>query len=216
VFAPLAMLVALYYRIAQLDRSLPFAALALLVAAIFALATESLVKHEPRPGAMAASAMFATGTLGALALALTFALEKGWLTIALALTVPGIAWIVEQRPLPWLRWLAAIMVAVVAARVAYLPTIAGTDLGTTPIFNWLLYGYGVPAAAFWIAGWLLRRRADDLPSRMVDSAAILFTVLPAVLQVRHYVNAGDIYYQSADLTEIALQVCVALAMAIGL
>ncbi len=30
VFAPLAMLVALYYRIAQLDRSLPFAALALL------------------------------------------------------------------------------------------------------------------------------------------------------------------------------------------
>src|SRR5580700_6693716 len=36
VFAPLAMLVALYYRIAQLDRSLPFAALALLVAAIFA------------------------------------------------------------------------------------------------------------------------------------------------------------------------------------
>src|ERR1700722_17953340 len=36
VLAPLAMLVALYYRIAQLDRSLPFAALALLVAAIFA------------------------------------------------------------------------------------------------------------------------------------------------------------------------------------
>ncbi len=51
VFAPLAMLVALYYRIAQLDRSLPFAALALLVAAIFGLATETLVKREPRPGA---------------------------------------------------------------------------------------------------------------------------------------------------------------------
>ena len=152
VFAPLAMLVALYYRIAQLDRSLPFAALALLVAAIFGLATETLAKREPRPGVMAASAMFATGTLGALALALTFALEKGWLTIALALTVPGIAWVVEQRPLPWLRWLAAIMVAVVAARVAYQPTIAGADLGTTPVFNWLLYGYGVPAAAFWIAG----------------------------------------------------------------
>src|SRR6202035_5886863 len=108
VFAPLAMLVALYYRIAQLDRSLPFAALALLVAAIFALATETLVKREPRPGLMAAGAMFATGTLGALALAMTFALEKGWLTIALALTVPGIAWVVEQRPLPWLRWLPAL------------------------------------------------------------------------------------------------------------
>jgi uncharacterized membrane protein len=216
VFAPLAMLVALYYRIAQLDRSLPFAALALLLAAIFGLATEALVKREPRPGVMAASAMFATGTLGALALALTFALEKGWLTIALALTVPGIAWVVEQRPLPWLRWLAAIMVAVVTARVAYQPTIAGADLGTTPIFNWLLYGYGVPAAAFWVAGWLLRRRADDLPARMVDAGAILFTVLLAVLEVRHYVTGGDIYRVPERVIEVMLYVNVGLAMTIGL
>jgi uncharacterized membrane protein len=216
VFAPLAMLVALYYRIAQLDRSLPFAALALLVAAIFGLATETLTKREPRPGVMAASAMFATGTLGALALALTFALEKGWLTIALALTVPGIAWVVEQRPLSWLRWLAAIMVAVVTARVAYQPTIAGADLGTAPIFNWLLYGYGVPAAAFWIAGWLLRRRADDLPARMVDAGAILFTVLLAVLEIRHYVSGGDIYRYSNGVVEAMLYVNVGLAMTIGL
>ena len=216
VFAPLAMLVALYYRIAQLDRSLPFAALALLVAAIFGLATETLAKREPRPGAMAASAMFATGTLGALALALTFALEKGWLTIALALTVPGIAWVAEQRPLPWLRWLAAIMVAVVTARVAYQPTIAGADLGTTPIFNWLLYGYGVPAAAFWVAGWLLRRRADDLPARMVDAGAILFTVLLAVLEIRHYVTGGDIYRHTNGVVEAMLYVNVGLAMTIGL
>src|SRR6202035_4300094 len=193
VFAPLAMLVALYYRIAQLDRSLPFAALALLVAAIFALATESLAKREPRPGLMAAGAMFATGTLGALALAMTFALEKGWLTIALALTVPGIAWVAEQRPLPWLRWLAAIVVAVVAARVAYQPTIAGADLGTTPIFNWLLYGYGVPATAFWVAGWRLRRRGDDQPARMVAPGPTLFTVLLAILEIRHYVTGGNIY-----------------------
>jgi uncharacterized membrane protein len=216
VFAPLAMLVALYYRIAQFDRSLPFAALALLLAAIFALATETLVKREPRPGMMAASAMFATGTLGALALALTFALEKGWLTIALALTVPGIAWIAEQRPLPWLRRLAAIMVAVVVARVGYEPRIVGTDLGTTPIFNWLLYGYGVPAAAFWVAGWLLRRRADDLPARMVDAGAILFTVLLAVLEIRHYVTGGDIYQHTNGVVEAMLYLNVGLAMTIGL
>jgi uncharacterized membrane protein len=216
VFTPLAMLVALYYRIAQLDRSLPFAALALLIAAIFALATESLVKREPRPGLMAAGAMFATGTLGALALAFTFALEKGWLTVALALIVPGAAWVAEKRPLPWLRWLAAGMVAVVAARVAYLPSIVGTDLGTTPIFNWLLYGYGVPAAAFWVAGWLLRRRADDLPARMVDAGAVLFTVLLAILEIRHYVNGGDIYRPSSGVVEIMLYVNVGLAMTIGL
>jgi uncharacterized membrane protein len=216
VATPLAMLIALYYRIAHLDRSLPFAALAVLLAAVFGFATETLAKRAPRPGLMAAGAMFATGTLAALALALTFALEKGWLTIALALMVPGAAWIAEQRPLPWLRWLAAIMVGVVMARVAYAPTIAGADLGTTPIFNWLLYGYGVPAAAFWLGGWLLRRRADDLPARMVDSGAILFTVLLAVVEIRHYVYGGHIDWPASEALETMLYVNVGLALTIGL
>ena len=213
---PLAMLVTLYYRIAQLERSLPFALLALLLAAIYGFVTETLIKREPRPGMMAASAMAATATLGALALALTFALEKGWLTIALALMVPGAAWVAGQRPLPWLRWLAAIFVAVVMARVAYQPTIAGVELGVTPIFNWLLYGYGVPAVAFWLGGWLLRRRADDLPARMVDSGAILFTVLLAVLEIRHYVTGGDISQPPNGVIEVMLYVNVGLAMTIGL
>jgi uncharacterized membrane protein len=165
---------------------------------------------------MASSAMFATGALAALALALTFALERGWLTVGLALMVPGAAWVSQKRPLPWLRWLAAIMVAVVLARVTYEPRIVGTDIGTTPIFNWLLYGYGIPAAAFWVAGWLLRRRADDLPARMVDAGAILFSVLLAILEIRHYVTGGDIYHRSSGFTETALYVNVGLAMTIGL
>ncbi len=216
VLAPLAMLIALYYRIAHLDRSLPFAALALLLAALFGLATETLVRREPRPGLMASGAMFATGTLAALALALTFALDKGWLTIGLALMVPGAAWVAEQRPLPWLRWLAAIMVAVVVARIGYEPRIVGSDLGTTPIFNWLLYGYGVPAASFWVAGWLLRRRADDLPARMVDAGAILFTVLLVIFEIRHYVTGGDIYRPVNDIVEAAIDVNAGLALTIGL
>jgi len=130
--------------------------------------------------------------------------------------VPGAAWVAERRPLPWLRWLAAIMVGVVAARAAYQPTIIGADLGTAPIFNWLLYGYGVPAAAFWAAGWLLRRRADDRPARIVDAGAILFTVLLAILEIRHYVTGGDIYRSSDGVVEAMLYVNVGLAMTIGL
>src|SRR5205085_11485354 len=61
VIAPLAILVALYYRIYGFERSLPFAALALLFAALFAIATELLTKREPRPGLPSAAAIFATG-----------------------------------------------------------------------------------------------------------------------------------------------------------
>ena len=115
-----------------------------------------------------------------------------------------------------LRYLAAAIIAVVLLRVGYEPRIVGRDVGTTPIFNWLLYGYGVPAASFWYAGYLLRRRADDMPTRLAEAAAILFTVLLVLLQIRHYMNNGDIFRQSAALAEIAMQVSVGFAMAIGL
>lgn len=216
VFTPLALLIALYARIAHLDQSIPFAILAVLLAASFAAATEILTRREARPGLAASTALFATGTLAALALALTFALDKGWLTIALALTSTGAAWVSTQRPIPFLRVLSSILAGIVVLRIGYEPRIVGNAVGTTPIFNWLLWGYGIPALSFWAGSLFLRRRGDDASLRSVEAAAILFTVLLVFLEIRHAVNGGDVYRGIAGLTETALQVCAALAMAIGL
>jgi len=216
VLAPLAILIAFYYRIYGLERSLPFAGFALLLAACFAVAAEQLGKRQPRPGVASAAALHAAGGAASLALALTFSLEEGWLTVGLALMAPGIAWVAEKRLLPLLRWIAATAAVLVLARIVWEPRIVGADVGTTPFFNWLLYGYGVPALSFWTAGYLLRRRADDVPSRTLDAAAILFTVLFAVLEIRHAMNGGDIYAARSGLGESALHVCVGLALAIGL
>ena len=150
-------------------------------------------KRDDRPGLPISIALFATGTLGALALALTFALEKGWLTIALALMSMGTAWISMQRPIPFLRSLAAILAGIVVLRIGYEPRIVGDAVGTTPIFNWLLWGYGIPALSFWTGSIFLRRRGDDAPLRAVEAAAILFTVLLAFMEIRHAVNGGDVY-----------------------
>jgi uncharacterized membrane protein len=216
VFVPLALLIALYARIAHLDRSIPFAILAVILAAAFGAATESLARRDDRPGVVIATALFATGTLGALALALTFALEKGWLTIALALMSAGTAWISLQRPIPFLRALAAVLAGIVVLRIGYEPRIAGDAIGTTPIFNWLLWGYGIPALSFWVGGHFLRQRADDAPLRTVESTAILFTVLLAFMEIRHAVYGGDITRAVPSLAEFALEACVMFAMAIGL
>ena len=43
---PLALLIALYARIAHLDRSIPFAILAVMLAAAFGGATENLARRE--------------------------------------------------------------------------------------------------------------------------------------------------------------------------
>lgn len=216
VLTPVIVLVAFYYRVAGFERSLPFAALALLLAAAFWFVADLLIKREPHPGTASAAALYACGTVAALALALTIALEKGWLTVALALMVPGIATVADRRPLPMLRTLCGIIVALVMARVAYDPRIVGGDLGSTPILNWILYGYGIPALCFWVGGHVLRRRADDVPARSVDSAAILFTALTAFLEIRHLMNDGDIYNPLIGLGELGLQVSTGLAMVAGM
>lgn len=215
-FAPVAILAALHYRITQFDRSLFFAALALLVAAAFGTVTERLGRQAPRPGMAGSASLFATGAVAALALALTFALDGGWLSVGFALMAPGIAWVADKRPLPMLRWLVGAIAILVAGRMAWEPRIVGDALGTTPFFNWLLYGYGVPALAFAVAGFIMRRRGDDVPKRIADGAAILFTVAFASLEIRHYVHGGDIYASGSSLAEVGLQVSVLLAMAFGL
>src|SRR5262249_39049608 len=151
-----------------------------------------------------------------LALALTFALEKGWLTVALALMAPGIAWVAEKRPLPVLRWTISVIAGLLIARITWDPRIMGPNVGTTPIFNWLLYGYGVPAGALWVTGHILRKRADDAPSRMVDAAAIIFTVLLCTFEIRHLLYNGDVFHEATGLAEMALNVSTALATVIGL
>jgi uncharacterized membrane protein len=216
VLTPLLVMIALNYGVAQFERSIPFAGLALLLAAVFGFATEKLDRRKLAPGNAAATAIFASGTVAALALAFTFALERGWLTVALALMVPGIAFVADKRPLPMLRQLCIVLVGLVIARILWDPRIVGDDVGTTPILNWLLWGYGVPALAFWTGAMILRRREDDLASRSVESAAITFTVLTVMLQIRHVMNDGEIYRASASLAEIGLQVSTLLAMTIGL
>src|SRR4029453_13698513 len=106
-------------------------------------------------------------------------LEKGWLTIALALMAPGIAWIAEKRPWPALPRLPpprrtprsprtpsrpppAVALPMIR-RIVWDPRIVGAAIGVRPVFNWLLYGYGVPAVSFFVAGHMLRREADDVP-----------------------------------------------------
>ena len=45
------------------------------------------------------------------------------------------------------------------------------------------------------------------PRAWSNSGAILFTVLTAFLEIRHYIYDGDIYHRSRRAAEIALQVC---------
>jgi uncharacterized membrane protein len=55
-----------------------------------------------------------------------------------------------------------------------------------------------------------------VPARVVDAAAILFTVLLIVLEVQHYITGGDPYGSGSELAQVALDVSLLLAVVIGL
>ena len=112
-----------------------------------------------------ALAAYAVGVLGSTIVAATLALGEAWLTVALALHLPALGWIDGRFHLPVLRWLALGVAGVVLVRLVLNPYVLGYPIGPTPIFNWLLYGYGVPAASFIVATRQFGSRNDDVAGR---------------------------------------------------
>lgn len=213
---PLVIFAYAYYRATGFLHDVPFGLFALGMAAAYIAISDQMLRAGAlqfrawRSGAYAASAVIS------LAFAMTILLEKGWLTISLALIAPGLAWVASKRPLPGLRYLAAGVAAVVMARLVYDPIIIGSDLGTTPILNWLLYGYGVPALAFLSAAWMFRKHFDDIAVQILEAAGILCIVALFGLQIRHALNDGNVYSATFDLAELSIHSITMLGLAIGL
>jgi uncharacterized membrane protein len=215
---PLGLLAIAYLRTGDFSASLAYGALALGLAFYFTAATEALIRMlgPERHGAVGATAVYAVAAVTALGTALALVLEKGMLTIALALMVPAIAWVEVARPVKGLRLAAVAVSLVVAARYVWDPAVVGGDLGTTPIFNWLLYGYGVPAAAFSFAAWRFGRTRMDRTVPVFEALGVIFTTLTAVLLIHHAMNGGRLTGEISGVAEQALLVSAMLAVSLGM
>jgi uncharacterized membrane protein len=124
----------------------------------------------------------------------------------------GTAYLAALKNIPLLRWAVVALGVIVLGRVAWDPAIMGEHVGTWPIFNWLLLGYGVPAAAFALAAKVLRTRADDLAVRLMESLAVLFLGLLAFFQIRHFMNGGNPLADVSGHVEQGLMAFVALGL----
>jgi len=204
---PLLALVLAYLRVTQFDTSIPFAFAGAVLGGIFVLAAERFLAREreiPSPAAMLATGAFAAAAVAALSFALVAILSRGYLTVAFALAALGTAFVATRRDIPLLRYAVTGLGVVVLGRVAWDPVIMGADVGSTPIFNWLLLGYGVPAVAFATAATILRTRAEDLAVRLCESLAVLFAALLLYFQIRHALNDGDPLRPASGHVEMGL------------
>jgi uncharacterized membrane protein len=213
---PLLALVAAYWRVTEFERSLSFALVAGVLALAFVLASQWLMR---RGGADEDAAIrlglgaTASAALGAVALGLTFALEKGMLTVAFALTALGTAWVADRIAIPALRYAVGAIGLIVLGRLIWDPTVVGGDPGPV-IFNWLLWGYGVPAVSFWLASRLLERTGRDRIVQLTESLSIVFAAFLVFFEIRHALHAGNPLAADFGLLEAGLVATESLAFAI--
>ncbi len=209
---PLVILLTSWVTFGNIDRDLVHAVVAVLLCAGFVVAAEWLARAEqpPQEGGAAVSCALA-GAATAWLLFLHMAFGSGMTTVLLGASavVPALA--TRRRAWPALGWLSAAAVVAVLARVAFDPTIVGAEfLSRTPVFNWLLPGYGIPALAFGFAAWQLARTTNGRPRLIMEAGAALFALLAVAMLVRHAMHGGVIDSGAPTLAEQAIYTLLAL------
>ncbi|BCG74385.1 hypothetical protein MesoLj113a_55430 [Mesorhizobium sp. 113-1-2] len=212
IAAPLVILLALWLTYGNLDRDFVYAAAAVLLVVVFAGGGDWIARAEEPPlrGGMAVSFALGGAAIAGL-LMLHMAFDSGWTTILLgaAAIVPALA--TRWRSYPVLGWISVGAAIAVLGRVGFDPTIVGAEfLSRTPVFNWLLPGYGVPALAFGFAAWQLARTTKGRPRLAMEAAAALFALLAVAMLVRHAMHGGVIDTGAMTLAEQAIYTLIAI------
>jgi uncharacterized membrane protein len=186
---PIVLLALLYARLSHFAPSLPWSGIALALAAVALIATERTVRRGP--DFAPASAAYAAAVTAAIALGATMVLRTSWLTVALALELPALAWVHQairgrQGAVPGLCRLAEIIAGILFIRLLLNPYVGLYSEDMPILWNWLLYGYGVPCLAAWVAARWFGSDPDAAQTQTVlQAAALAFGTALVTLQLWH-------------------------------
>ncbi len=211
---PVVLLAVAYWRIVDFGLDLKWSAVALAVAGLALVAAAWLRRQPLARGYDLALGAYAAATVAALSLALTMMLEQAWLTVALSLQLPALAWIHDRLRLAPLRPVALVLAGVVLVRLVLNYNVLNYPLGGPLFLNWVLYGYGLPALAFWWAASRFRRSKDDILVMVLEAGTLAFVWLLVTFEIRNLV-AGSLTASRYDLAEQSLQTVAWLALAYG-
>lgn len=109
------------------------------------------------------------------------------------LPILGFAYLMANRVRPWsgLPWMMVAALVGVLVRIAIDPTLVGPEhLGTTPLFNALLPGYGIPAILAILSAYELRNWPGFRVRNALQGLASLLGLLAISILIRHAMNGG--------------------------
>ncbi len=106
-------------------------------------------------------ALFTAVALWFIAVAIPLQLDKQWITLGWALEAMALCWLFGRLPHRGLPVFAGILYALVGVRLLFNPEILEYQERGAPLFNWILYTYGIATLCCLIGQSLLRRASDN-------------------------------------------------------
>lgn len=167
---------------------------AVMGAVALALGSRGVLREWSRPMVVW---LFVAGHFG-YSLAACLLLERAGLTLALALQVVSLAWIVRRFEVPGLGWLLKCVVALVLLRLTLNPWLAGYPADS----HWSLWTYGGATLCAAVAARLLAPYLDL--ARWAEGAALHLLVLTLWAECRYWLYGGDAFAGQYGFTEAVI------------
>jgi len=118
-------------------------------------------------------ALFTAVSLWFIAIAIPLQLDKQWITLGWAIEAMALCWLYGRLPHRGLPVFAGILYALVGIRLLFNPEILEYHQRGAPLFNWILYTYGIATACSLIGQSLLRKASEDpFIQRLADAIAL--------------------------------------------
>lgn len=212
---PVLLLVIAYWRIVDFGLDMSWAVIAVILAAINLVAAERVERYRTARGLDVALGFYAAAVAAALGLAAAMLLQKAWLTVALSLELPALAWISTRTSARAIRFLAGVVVGIVLVRLALNQEILDYPLSGFLLSNWIIYGYGIPALCCFGAAYLFAKSAKDQLVVALQAAGLAFSVLLVSFEIRYFIT-GSLRQPSYGLLEQSLQSIAWLAIGVSL
>jgi uncharacterized membrane protein len=216
VTATLAHFLLAWYVLRGVADGTPWGLISIALALPFLVAAERLTRwRESMPGATEALGYCAAGVAFFIAIAIALELRREWITVAYAVEFAAVASIAAHLGLHAMRRLCWLLLAAVIVRFVLNPEVLTYPLGVTPIFNWILWGYGLVIAAFVVSLRFLRPTGDKQLVRATEAAIALLSFVLLTLQVRSVFRHDAMTSPDAQFMERSFYVLVWGAFALA-
>jgi uncharacterized membrane protein len=174
---------AAYWQLRETDLTLSWPILAVILAAIhlgLAQRLDALRRAEPRY--VDAFAIHCLAVSGFIAIAIPMQLEEAWISVAWSLELPIVAWVANRLDIAWLRRSIWVGGGLIVFGILW----SGLPAGDTLIFNWLLYGLGIPLLSFVVTSFQLAATPEQTLRKALQLGAAILGFILLALEIEHF------------------------------